>query len=450
MTLNSPSIDSLLRDAIAGEGAMSRKVPAAVRLYLEQARTHLSELHDASRSGRVVNEANSDLMDRLVRRLFTLAEEDHLTDGGTLERGVSVVAVGGYARREMSIHSDVDLLILYRDDLTPYVAGIAERLQYWLWDAGLTVGCATRTLEDTVNLGRADLTVRTAVLTARFLCGDGEFFHVFADRIRDELVPDVPAFIREVADHMQGRHEDYGESLFLLQPNVKEGAGTLRDYHTAYWVARATQPSLRDLDDLLHFGLLTEPEMETYRAALDFLWHVRNELHLKTKRATDQMSFELQELVADGLGYGSMSDHVMGKPKQDLPVDTVLLEMRMEADDPDLPVERFMRDYYTHARIIQNFSQLIIDQCRKRVTGGEDGEGVTVEVEDGFGLAKEHLEIPHSAHLRERPIRILLAFEVAQSHDVSLSRMARRFIRENLDLVTDERRTNPSWVAAFE
>ncbi len=452
MSAAQPNIDAELEKALAEDGPISRKVPKAVRAYLEQARERLADVHAESRSGRVVNEANSDFMDRLVRRLFMLAEEHHLRDGGQVERGLSVLAVGGYARREMSIHSDVDLLILYRDDLSPYVAGIAERLQYWLWDAGLSVGCATRTLDDTVMIGREDVTVRTAVLTARFLCGDGEFFHVFADRIRSELVPDVPAFIAEGADTQQARHEDYGDSLFLLQPNVKEGAGTVRDYHTAYWVARAAQPSLRDLDDLLHFGLLTDGEMQTYRAALDFLWRVRNELHLRTKRATDQMSFELQELAAEGLGYGSTEDYAMRKSEAQAapPAETGLLEMRLEADDPDLPVERFMREYYMHARVIQNFSELIIDQCRARVSGADPADRVAVEVEDGFRLANDHLEIPHAAHLRERPIRLLLAFEIAQTHDVPLSRMARRFVRENLDLVSDAVRSDPSWVAAFE
>ncbi len=451
MSTTQPNIDAELDKALAEDGPISRKVPMAVRAYLEHARARLAEVHAESASGRAVNEANSDFMDRLVRRLFILAEEHHLRDGGQVERGLSVLAVGGYARREMSIHSDVDLLILYRDELSPYVAGIAERLQYWLWDSGLSVGCATRTLDDTVSLGREDVTVRTGILTARFLCGDGEFFHVFADRMRSELVPDVPAFIAEVVETKQARHEDFGESLFLLQPNVKEGAGTLRDYHTAYWVARAAQPSLRDLDDLLHFGLLTDGEMQTYRAALDFLWRVRNELHLRTKRATDQMSFELQELVADGLGYGSTEAYAMNhRPEPPQPAETGLLEMRLEADDPDLPVERFMREYYMHARVIQNFSELIIDQCQARVSGADPADRVAVDVEDGFRLANDHLEIPHSAHLRERPIRLLLAFEVAQKHDVPLSRMARRFVRENLDLVTDVERSDPSWVAGFE
>ena len=192
-----PSIDGWLADIPRPVGRESREVVDAVRGYLLEMRAYLELMHRTQKSGRLVNEANSDLTDRMVRRLFALAEESILAGGGELETGVAVVAVGGYARREMSIYSDVDLLVLYRDALTPYVAQVAERLQYWMWDAGLTVGCATRTIEETVALGREDETVRTCVLMARFLCGDGEFFHLFADTIRSRLLSDVEGFVAE-------------------------------------------------------------------------------------------------------------------------------------------------------------------------------------------------------------------------------------------------------------
>lgn len=443
-----PVIDIRLDDLGASGLPLSRAVPAAIRIYLEECRAYLAEEHRHSKSGRIVNEANSDLTDRLVRRLFALAEEVIVADGGKLESDLSVVAVGGYARREMSIHSDVDLLILYRNELTPYVTTIAEHLQYWLWDAGLTVGCATRTIEDTVAMGREDVTVRTTVLTARFLCGDGEFFHDFANTIRQELLQDVSVFIGEQVDLLEKRHRAYGESLFLLQPNVKEGAGALRDYHAAYWVARGAQPSLRNLDDFLHFGLLTEGEMLEFREALNFLWRVRNELHQMAGRANDQMSFEVQEQVAEAIGYGAAGD--FGEMEDDS-LDEVgsLAELRFTPDNPDLPVERFMRDYYLHARAIKSHSELVIAQCAARAAGEGGKASERVEVEEGFRLADDHLEIPHSAHLRERPIRILLAFEVAQNHDVPLSRMAQRFIRENLDLLDDPRRSDPTFSACF-
>ncbi len=443
-----PVIDIRLEELKASGLPLARAIPAAIRTFLAETRAYLAEVHTGSPAGRVVNEANSDLTDRLIRRLFALAEEVIIDEGGALESAVSVVAVGGFARREMSIHSDVDLLILYRNELTPYVMAIAEHLQYWLWDAGLTVGCATRTIEDTLAMGREDVTVRTTVLTARFLCGDGEFFHDFADTIRRELLQDVGSFIVEQTELLEKRHRAYGESLFLLQPNVKEGAGGLRDYHAAYWVARGAQPSLRNFDDLLHFGLLTEGEMTEFRAALDFLWRVRNEMHLGAGRANDQMSFEIQEQVAEALGYGAAADYG-AKGSEGSGGEGSLMELRFTPDNPDLPVERFMRDYYIHARVIKAHSELVIAQCLARAAG-RGGESVErVEVEEGFNLANDRLEIPHAAHLRERPIRILLAFEVAQNHDVPLSRMAQRFVRENLSLLEETHRSNPAFSACF-
>jgi len=438
-----PAIEDYLLDLPKDPEERLNAVVPAVRKYLTGVRVHLEALHRSSGSGRRVNERNSDLTDRMVRRLFELAEELHLSRGGVVETGVAIIAVGGYARREMSIHSDVDLLILYRDELTPFVELIAERLQYWLWDAGLRIGCATRTIEQTVEIGREDVTVRTAVLTARFLCGDGEFFHEFADRIRDELLPDPVAFVSEQQELMRERQLEYGDTLYLLQPNVKEGAGTLRDYHAAYWIARGTQPSVRNVDDFLHFGLLTEVEMGEYRNALDFLWRIRNELHLLTRRANDQMSFELQEAVSEGLGYGSMSDamETMKTSVNNEPTEgTTLADLRFQADDPDLPVERFMRDYYRHARAIKSYSDLVIEQCAKRVMPGSTDRTDERPVEDGFTIAEHQLLIPHAAHLREDPIRVLRVFEIAERHQVRLSRMAQRLLRENLGLLDEKLR----------
>lgn len=432
MTSSAPKIDARLAEVERPVGRESREVVACVKAYLEDVREYLGELHREQDSGRIVNEANSDLTDRMVRRLFALAEESIAVEGGELETGVSVVAVGGYARREMSIFSDVDLLVLYRDALTPYVQAIAERLLYWMWDSGLSVGCATRTIAETISLGREDETVRTGVLMARFLCGDGEFFHQFADTVRGELLPDIEAFLEERAEGMRARHERFGESLFLLQPNIKEGAGGLRDYHAAYWATRGAQPSVRDLDDWLHFGLLTEHELIELRGALDFMWRTRNELHLISNRCNDQMSFEHQEIIAERLGYGSRA------------------ELPPVEEDPsaELPVERFMRDYYRQARAVQSYSELVIELCQVRVAT-EPRSRALMEVIDGFRLIDGRLEIPHSAHLREDPRRMLRAFEVSQTWGVPLSRMAMRLLRENLDLIDEALQRDPECSEMF-
>lgn len=411
------------RGPAASDDAAS--VLRAVRGYLAAAREHLAEVHRKSRSGSRVNALHSDLMDRLVRRLFQIAEAEYFSEQRETGDRVAVLAVGGYARREMAIHSDVDLLLLHAGAVTPYVSRITERIQLWLWDAGLTVGCATRTIAETIELARTDTTVFTGVLDTRFLAGDAVFYHEFLDAVRRELLQDVEAFLGRQIEALEQRHQAYGESLYLLQPNVKEGAGALRDYHGAIWAMRAVLPTARGLEDLLHFGLLTESEMEAYRAALDFLWRVRNELHLLAKRRQDQMSFELQEQIAASFGYPD------------------------RGPDAPLPVELFMSDYYRQARTIQNYSELAIEQCRNRSRRTAVPRQPVREVADGFRLVGDHLEIPHAAHLAERPLRLLTVFAVAQEHDVPLSRTAQRLVRENLYLIDDALRSDPAAADAF-
>jgi UTP:GlnB (protein PII) uridylyltransferase len=183
---------------------------------------------------------------------------------------------------------------------------------------------------------------------------------------------------------------------------VKEGAGGLRDYHAAIWAMRAVLPSARGLEDLLHYGLLTESEMEDYRDALDFLWWVRNELHLLANRRQDQMSFETQEQIAAALGYPDGG-----------------------ADAP-LPVELFMGDYYRHARAIRSFSELAIEQCRARVRRASDRR-------------RRHAgRFPRGGRSPEIPTRRTCAsvrcdcwaFAVAQENDVALSRCGAHRARE--------------------
>jgi [protein-PII] uridylyltransferase len=424
--VKAPSIDAYLArlGGAARPGAPGTEpiVAQVVRDYTAAVREFLRDLHASTASGLAVNEVHSDLMDQLVRRLFAFAEESFFSSGGEGPSTVCVLAVGGYARREMSIHSDVDLLFLYGGPLTPHVASVAERVQYWLWDASLTVGGATRTIPETIALAREDSTVRTALLETRFLVGSGQLFHEFGQERRTQLFEEPEGFIAELEEGIRQRHNRYGDSLYLLQPNVKEGAGGLRDYHAAYWAMQATHPQARGRDDFLHLGLLTEAEVQDYRAALDFLWRVRNELHLMSGRKNDQMSFDLQERIAKSFGY----------------VDS----------GRELPVELFMRDYYRHARAVGSCSSLVIELCHSRARG-TTGRGAPVEVEDGFRIADAQLEIPHPRMLRDQPIRMLRAFAVAQEHRVPLTRKARRLIRENLDLVDDAFRRDPEAVAVF-
>jgi [protein-PII] uridylyltransferase len=415
-----PALEGFLPGAAPSEEDNASRA-AAVRDYMAAVRAHVMERLAGGAKGSEANHLHSDAHDRLIRRLLERAESDYYVEHGMANTRVAVVAVGGYARREMAIGSDIDLLMLAEDREDPFAVHLAERIQYSLWDAGLEVGSALRTIDETVALGQEDESVCTAVLTARFLGGDSGLFHDFRRAISERLIPDPEAFVRSQFEAVAARHESFGESLYLLQPNVKEGAGGLRDYHAAFWVALASESQVRELDDLLHVGLLTESELAEKRAALEFLWRVRSHLHALVGRKTDQMSFEHQEQLAEQLGY--------------------------TAGD-DLPVERFMRDYYRHARAIQGYSEIVMEQILARVSPPRQPQATEIG-EDGFRIADDHLEIPHPGHLQERPVRLLTAFAVAQDHEVPLSRMARRFIRENLDLVDDALRSDPEAAATL-
>jgi [protein-PII] uridylyltransferase len=398
-----------------------------VRSYLKEVRHYLGSLHASGASGRAVNEAHSDLVDRLVRRLFNLSEERYFSGGGEELSELCVVAVGGYARREMSIHSDVDLLFLYRDQLTPYVAAVAERVQYWLWDAQVTVGGATRTIDETVELARAEHTVCTSVLAPRFLVGSGVLFHRLNAVLRRRLLSRPVRFISQLIEVVKERHGRFGDSLYLLQPNVKESAGGLRDFHASYWATQASGSSARGRDDFLHLGLLTEEEASAYFAALDFLWRIRNELHLNTNRKHDQMGFHNQEQIAESFGYAKGDG---------------------DGGDGELPVERFMRDYYIHARNVLNYSSLVMEQCLARVRQVPRSKRIQV-VEEGMRVVEGRLEIPHARQLQENPLLLLKAFAIAQERDVPLTRKAQRLVRECLHLIDDSFRRDPAAAAIF-
>ena len=412
--MNAPDVSAALR-----LNQRPNEVAIAARDYLAVARDYLRARHAAGDSGRDVNRAHSDLIDALVRRLFELSEAQYLNEGAEGPSEFCVVAVGGYARREMSIHSDVDLLCLYRDHVTPYVKAVAERLQTWLWDAQVTLGGAVRTLDDTIKLARGDSTVATSLLAPRFLAGSGMLFHQFTRMVQERLLDRPEAFIQGLSEATSARHMRYGESLYLLQPNVKEGAGGLRDYHAAWWAMQAALPGARNRSDLLHQGLLTHQEMSGMVEALDFLWRIRNEMHLFVGRKHDQMSFDLQEHLAQAFGYEGEGSE-------------------------GLPVEGLMRDYYRHARNVLNSSSLVMEQCLARVA--KPRRRRVRDVEDGLRVTDGQLEIPHGLQLRRNPLLLLRAFAVAQRHDVPLTRKARRLIRENLDLIDDAYRSDPAAV----
>ena len=267
---------------------------AAVRAYIDLGRQRLLESHRAGTPGADVVRAHAGMIDCLLQRLFEMAEEDC---AAALKGRCAVVAQGGYGRDELNPFSDIDILFLYGWRAAPYVKFITEKMLYPLWDAGLTVGHATRTVTECARHARRDHVIQTALVDARYICGDARL-HRDLERVawRQLSGGACDRFVEmKIGEHGQ-RHQRHGESVFLLEPDVKEGQGGLRDIHTAMWIARAKCGAVK-LQDLPGTGLLEPGDAAALERARDFLWRTRNELHFLAGRHQDRLTFESQEQV---------------------------------------------------------------------------------------------------------------------------------------------------------
>ncbi|HWP33957.1 MAG TPA: [protein-PII] uridylyltransferase [Thermodesulfobacteriota bacterium] len=398
---------------------------AAFREALRAGEEAVRARHEAGAPGREVLELRTRLLDRLVERLFALAEAEFFAQHLPTRQRLALVAVGGYGRGEMSPGSDVDLMCLYPWKPSAYVQTVSERLFYALWDLGFTVGNAVRRLGEAVRLAQRDLTVRTALLDSRFLAGDRALYDEYLRVIRKEvLYKDVAAFVDEKLRELRQRHEKYGGSVYILEPNVKEGQGGLRDLHTALWIAKA-KFKIEALKELKFKGVMTEQEYALVERAADFLWRIRNALHYRTGRKDDRLTFDHQEAIAAALGF--------------------------RATRGALAVERFMRTYYLRAATLSEFADRVIAQARATRSRTRTLVGYLTqrEVAPGFKLFGGELTVTSPALFAERPAAILEAFELAARLGVPMSARLEAAIREHRHRIDAAVRRDPEATASF-
>src|SRR6185369_10344484 len=249
-----------------------------------------------------------------------------------------------YGRGELNPFSDIDIMFLH-DGVLPSatVEDIAQKLLYFLWDMRLDVGYSVRKVADCVEMVAADGTVKTALMDARFLSGSRLLFANLTKVIFSQILPkSSDSFIKEKMADMKSRREKYGSTVYLLEPNLKEGEGGLRDLQTAIWVARVKY-KFTNPKELIIKGVLNEEELDSYHAALDFLWRIRNELHYFSGRKNDQLTFDAQVHLAEFFGYRDR--------------------------ERVLAVEDFMRDYYRQANRVEHFSSSLVSRCIWRDEG---------------------------------------------------------------------------------
>ncbi|WP_281972529.1 [protein-PII] uridylyltransferase [Ruegeria faecimaris] len=243
------------------------------------------------------------LTDGLVCTAMQVASRElHPLATPTQGEKMAVLAVGGYGRGEMAPSSDVDLLFLTPYKITAWAESVIESMLYILWDLRLKVGHSSRTIKDCLRLGSEDFTIRTAMLEQRYLAGDADLANELETRLKDDLFKGTERqFIESKLQERDARHLKQGER-YMVEPNVKEGKGGLRDLQSLYWIAKYIY-GVQDVAELVPLGLFTPEEFSTFVEAEDFLWAVRSHLHLVTGRATEQLSFDMQVEVASRMGY---------------------------------------------------------------------------------------------------------------------------------------------------
>lgn len=398
------------------------------RDFLEHLKTFLSgtlsvlqaELVDPAAEGIEACRRISSAMDSVLRALHDRARRRFLSSVPDLDYRMAVVAVGGYGRRELCPKSDVDLLFLHPYKVDRYVESMTESMLYPLWDLGLEVGHSVRNVKETVRLAAADDSIRTALLDYRLVGGSEDFFRESEKEIEKLLFySGADKFIDTKIREMRARHAKYGSTVYVLEPNVKEGRGGLRDLHTAVWAARIKY-KCGGLRDLRNKGVLSGQTVRAILHVLSWLLRVRNDLHFLTGKKTDVLSFEVQEQMAEQFRY---RDH--GK---------------------SYGVERFMRAYYMHAAAAARLSDELLEEVgkllpvggrkpffpirRKTVAGNGILYGGKLGVRDGSAFPRD-------------PVRILEFFRTMQKTHAEISVQAKKQIQRALPSVGNAFREDP-------
>ncbi len=335
----------------------------------------------------------------------------------------ALIALGGYGRREQCVHSDVDLLFLFEDRVPDEAMVLVEEMVYPLWDVGLEVGHATRSLEDCMSVAESEIEVLTALLDARFICGMSFLHSRLRDRFRERIVEARgDAVIERLIERNRGRHDRFGDSTYLLEPNLKEGDGGLRDYHTVLWIARI-KAGLTRPRDLEYMGCLSHEEYVTLTEALGFIWHIRNRLHHMVGRKWDHLRFRFQERIAEEMGYRKA--------------------------DGQQPVERFLGELHRHMEFLKEQHDIRVyeleTQARRR-----GRKRALNPAREGLEVRSGMLFFTSSRMIRNHPELLLRIFEESARLRIPLSGEAKRLVREFRHMADAEYRRSPDVLAAFE
>ncbi|THD76371.1 [protein-PII] uridylyltransferase [Thalassobius vesicularis] len=417
------SVDAQIAAATKGKSDPADIRSAVVPILLQARKDGMDAIEAAFTAqplaARPTTRAYTWLTDCIVITAMDIATRLMAPKGAKPEQ-MTVIAVGGYGRGEMAPFSDVDLLFLTPHRITPWAEQIIESMLYILWDLRLKVGHSSRTIKDCIKLGREDFTIRTALLEHRVLTGDRALATELDQRLWSELFKGTAAeFIEAKLAERDARHNRQGGQRYVVEPNVKEGKGGLRDLQSLFWIAKYLH-QVQDTAELVRLKVFTADEYKTFIRAEDFLWAVRCHLHLFTGRSSDQLTFDLQVEVAARIGYTDKGGR--------------------------RAVEHFMQDYFRHATATGDLTRIFLTKLEAmHVKSAPLLERIfrrTPKVKGGYKVIHNRLAIENEKKFLSDKLNLLRLFEEGLRTGMLIHPDAMRLVTANLHLIDDDMRND--------
>ncbi len=410
-----------LADALAAlEGSdLTKRRNAATALLkpaLEAGRAEIARrLAENPQAGREAASAQAFLTDQLLRLIFDFTTQRlYPLNNPTASERMALIAVGGYGRGEMAPHSDVDIAFITPWKQTGWSEQVIESMLYTLWDLGLKIGHSSRSLDEMVRMAKSDLTIRTALLEARYVWGDQALYDEASARFDREVVSGTArAFITDKLAERDVRHRKMGDSRYVVEPNLKEGKGGLRDLHTLFWIGKYMH-RVQSVADLVERGLLTKEELRQFQKAENFLWAVRCHLHLLAGRGEERLTFDVQREIAQ--------------------------RMRYRDTEGRSSVERFMQHYFLIAKQVGDLTGVFLahlddSSAPKGRRFSLPGLRRAPRQLEGFVLDRGRLALPSDDWFAGDPVRLIEIFALADTHGLEIHPQAMRAANRDARLI---------------
>jgi [protein-PII] uridylyltransferase len=392
-------------------------------LYKQHVQRGIEEIErrfNEDQNGALAVQAHCFLIDQLIRVIYDIAADYfYPAHNPTAADHLCITAFGGYGRGELAPKSDLDLLFVLPYKQTPRGEQLVEFILYMLWDMGFKVGHATRSIDENIRQAKDDITIRTGLLEARYVWGEQSLYQELRQRFMKDVVDGTgPDFVEAKLLERDERHERMGNTRYVLEPNIKDGKGGLRDLQTLFWIAKYLY-KVTDVARLVDERVLTSREVRLFDKAQQFLWTLRCNLHYLTGRAEERLTFDVQPQLAERMGY---TDHAGTSG-----------------------VERFMKHYFLVAKDVGDLTRIFcaaLEERHQRRTLFRMPALFNRETE-GFRVNRNRLTVDSNSHFADHPIDMLRLFEVAQRLDLDIHPAALQMITRNLGRINKNVRIDP-------